>query len=353
MSDRSTMGSIEYMIDSIFWCVIVMIWYKNLLFRCLGNRTYGESKIVLWVFILLSVVGCCFLLFRKRRTEWSVLVSVLLPYGAYTILIYWNTMQRRIEGILLLSLGVSTVGGILVMTRRIKKRKNMKRVIMNRMTRCFELSASILAIAMAVIMVPVMFQGTVGMTIFKANMEAKKGEVSEDQTVSANIDTVLKLQEEEWKDLSTKEKLNVLQCVANIEANYLGISNELNVGTSNLDENVLASYVDGTHTICIDLKHLEKSSAKDVLNSCCHEAYHSYQHRLVDVYNDSSEETRKLRVYKRVADYADEFSAYIDGDENFCTYYSQQCETDARAYAENAVEDYYSKIEKYMVKYSL
>lgn len=349
MRDRSTMGPVEFMAESIFWGAIAMIWYKSLLFRCIGNLTYGESRMILWGMLLLSVVGCCFILFRKRRTGATVPVSIILGYGIYTVIAYWNTLQRKIEGTLLLALAVSIAGGIVVMTRKIKTRKNKKRVIMGRMTRCIELSASTLAIALAAIMFPYIFKGIVGTSIFNSDVEAKKGTVAEKQTISANIDTVLKLQQEEWKALSTKEKLNVLQCIANIEASYLGISNELNVGASNLEQNTLASYDDGTHTIYIDLDLLEKSSAEDVLDSLCHEAYHGYQHRLVDVYNSSSEEDRQLRVFNKVADYADEFGgAYVDGDEDFYTYYSQQCETDARAYAKNAVEDYYSRIDAYL-----
>ena len=37
--------------------------------------------------------------------------------------------------------------------------------------------------------------------------------------------------------------------------------------------------------------------------------------------------------------------------QDFCAYYSQQCEQDARWYAENSVEDYYSRIEAYLGTY--
>lgn len=35
------------------------------------------------------------------------------------------------------------------------------------------------------------------------------------------------------------EKLNVMRTVANIEVSYLGIPNEINVGTAKLRENIL------------------------------------------------------------------------------------------------------------------
>ncbi len=51
-------------------------------------------------------------------------------------------------------------------------------------------------------------------------------------------------------------KLDTFQTVANIEAHYLGLPNELNVGAANLDEDTLACCDDSTYTISIDINHL-------------------------------------------------------------------------------------------------
>lgn len=342
------MGTIEYVAESIFWGLISMIWYKNILFRCLPNVTYGTSRLVLWLMLFVSVSVCSGWLFRKKRTEWNICVSILFPYGLYTVGSYWRTLQSRIVIVLLISTVLSLLIGILVMTRRINQKRSATRVIVKRLRRCIAMTGNIFTVAMAVIMVPLLFQGAFGMTLFKPRVEAEIGTETEKQTISGNIDTILKLQEEEWYSLSTKDKLNVLQCVANIEAHYLGISNELNVGASNLPEYTLACYSDVSHTIYINLEHLENDPAAEVLNSCCHEAYHSYQHRLVDAYNEAPEEIQKLRIYSNAVRYVDEFATYADGYEDFFSYYSQQCEKDARKYAEDAVDDYYSRINEYL-----
>lgn len=347
MKDRSTMGKIEYVAESIFWGLISMIWYKNILFRCLPNLTYETSRLVLWGMLVASVVVCSGWFFRKKRTGWSVFVSLLFPYGIYTSGAYWRTLQNRIVIVLLISTVLSLLYGILVMTRRVNRR-SIKRVIAKRIRRCISATVAIFSASMAVIMVPLLLQSAFGVTLFKSSIEANTGTKAEEQTISNNIDTVLKLQEEEWCSLSTKDKLDVLQCVANIEAHYLGISNELNVGAANMPEYTLACYSDSSHTIYINLEHLENDPVDEVLNSCCHEAYHSYQHRLVDAYNEASEEVQKLRIYRNTVHYVDEFGAYVNGYEDFCSYYSQQCEKDARTYAEDAVEDYYSRINEYL-----
>lgn len=107
------------------------------------------------------------------------------------------------------------------------------------------------------------------------------------------------MQEDKWETLTTKQRIDALQTVANIEAHYLGLLNELNVGASNLREFALGCYSDKTHTISIDIEHLENDPVYEVLDTCCHEAYHSYQHRLVDVYNTTDTSSKCLRLYKK------------------------------------------------------
>ena len=45
--------------------------------------------------------------------------------------------------------------------------------------------------------------------------------------------------------------------------------------------------------------------------------------------------------------YAENFSNYYDGDDDYEKYYNQACEEDARDYVEEGVEDYMRKIEEY------
>ncbi len=346
MKDGNIMGKIEYIAESIFWSLISMIWYKKIFFRCLPKLTYGTSILVLWSMLLVSEYSGYF--FRKKRTAWSVYASFLFPYGLYTIGSYWRILQGRIVFVFLIATVLSILIGIFVMTRRINPKRNMKRVIVKRLRRCVAMQGNIITVAMTVIMVPLLFRGIFGIPLFKPTVEAEISTETEEQTISSNIDTILKLQEEEWQLLSMKNKLNVLQCVANIEAYYLGISNELKVGAANLPKYTLACYSEDFHTIYINLEHLENDSADEILNSCCHEAYHSYQYRLVDAYNEAPEELQELLIYNNAAQYADEFAEYVDGNEDFFSYYSQQCEEDARNYAENAVDYYYSRINTYL-----
>ena len=144
--------------------------------------------------------------------------------------------------------------------------------------------------------------------------------------------------------------LNVLQTVANVEQRYLGLSNELNVGAANLREGLISYYYDQTHEIVIDIDSLMNDSSWQLLDSLTHEAFHSYEHRIVDAFNAADESIRKLRLFRNVDSYASEFDDYTSGQEDFYHYYNQSCESDAREYAESAVSEYKKRIDKYLLE---
>lgn len=142
------------------------------------------------------------------------------------------------------------------------------------------------------------------------------------------------LDEDIWKEMDIGEKLDALQTVADMNRDFLGISHELNVASSNTRESVSGHYSDKSHLITIGLDSLLTDSAQDLVNTVSHEAYHAYQYRLVDQYENADEDSRLLLIYQDAAIYKEEFDQYIDGDDDFIGYYLQSCEMDARDYAD-------------------
>lgn len=189
-----------------------------------------------------------------------------------------------------------------------------------------------------------------GSTIMKSTVNTATQTNLSEQSLANNIEIIALLQDDTWCSLSAQERLNVLQTVANVEQRYLGLSNELNVGAANLREGVMGYYSDNTHEIVIDIDSLLNDSSWEVLDTVCHEAYHSYQHRMVDAFNDADENSKSLKIFHKASYYANEFNNYISGDEDFCGYYYQDCESDARDYAEDAVYDYYWRINEYLLE---
>ena len=348
MAHKSMARLKDYLLDCLFYTVISMILYRGLLFRCMPEMTYAESKAMLWCMIGISILVCTFILDWRIWTGWTFVKALGIPYGVYTVIVYSKTVGSWLTIVLGIASVLSMVYIILLMSQKIKNRKSKGKIIKRRLRRCCVGSQSIATVALLVVMGIIGVNGIFGNNILTSSVSAFDNDQSTPQTISNNIDTVLLLQEEEWSTLTTQEKLDTLQTVANIEAHYLGLPNELNVGAANLDEDTLACYDDKTYTISIDIDHLESDPVYDVLDSCCHEAYHSYQHRLVDAYNASDEQLRELRLFKSAARYSQEFDDYADGENGYYTYYFQDCEMNARTYAEDAVEDYFSRMDEYL-----
>lgn len=348
MTMKNMDGIKEYLSECLFYLIISMIWYRNLIFRCLPEMTYTESKITLWIMATLSIMISMLLLNRHKWTSWTIAKALIVPFGIYTMITYAKIVDRWMPTVLLCACTLVVALSVFVMTRKIKNRKNISGIIKHRVRHCCIKSQGILAVAFMIIMFVIGFRGIFGDNILSASTSATSYNQGSAQTISNNIDTILLLQEDKWNTLSLQEKLNTLQTVANIETHYLGLPNELHIGADNLGEGTLACYNDNTYTISIDLEHLENASVYDVLDSCCHEAYHSYQHRLVDAYNLSEDSLRGLRIYNSAGQYAQEFRNYNNGARNFTSYFFQHCEMDAREYAESAVMDYYSRIDEYI-----
>lgn len=90
----------------------------------------------------------------------------------------------------------------------------------------------------------------------------------------------------------------MLQAVANIECRYLGISHELNVVAKDMEQGtILGSYSDRTHTISVSVKSLMYDNPYELVDTICHEAYHAYQHCIVDMYNTCDEQILILHAF--------------------------------------------------------
>lgn len=181
--------------------------------------------------------------------------------------------------------------------------------------------------------------------IFGTNPGFKHKTPSEEMTLANNIDTVSRIRETVWPSLSSEERLETLQTIANIEAHYLGLPYILTVRVSRLESPVLAQYDDKTYTIRLDSDHFETDPARNVVDSVCHEACHAYQICLCKLYDSLDSCYQNLLLFDDVTRYHEEFSSYADGTDSAEDNYWQKCEQDARSYAGRAVKEYYSAIE--------
>ena len=347
MRTTNTMGIWEFIFNHILYLFIAIIWYKHI-FRCLDNFTYKESKMVLTLLIALSIIIGFYIELRKRRNDFSVFVNIMIPYGIYTVLTYFQIKKLTIAIVLCTCSVLSILYALFVLNKRVRHKKKIKKIIKRKIEWIIASTQAIFATGFAIILGIMLIPQITENSLMHAKVEATiNEEVDNERSIANNIESLVLLKDDVWKTLSVQKKLDILQMVANIEQRYLG-TNELNVESSELEENVNAYYDDRTHKIVINLEHLLNDESWDVVKSVNHEAYHAYQHRLIEVYNEAKDENKKLRVFRNVGDYIKEFSDYNDGLRNFEGYYSQKCEEKARDYSESAVSDYYEKITKYI-----
>lgn len=349
MNKSSIYKAIIYFADNLFWDLIIYIWYKQLLFQCVGSWTPFASKVLLWGILLASCLLGYIIKRMNDRDGNSIFLNLVIGYGTYTVLTYTQTNKIFIAVCISIALTISVIYALVLMCMKIEDGEEIRSVFYEKLCRIAFVVQKIFCVGFALIVVGLGVNTVFGPSGLKPSADVKVQSNLEEQSLANNIEEISQLEEDIWQDLSDQERLDVLQTVANVEQRYLGLPNELHVVACKLREGVGGYYSDTTHKIVVDLDELRNSSSWDVLNTICHEAYHSYQYRLVDVFNDSNSENQNLKMFRKISSYADEFDNYVSGDQSFNEYYCQNCERDARAYAEDAVDEYTARVYEYLI----
>lgn len=339
------MGKIEYIRENAFWGLLSMFWFRMILFRCIQGHTLLESKLALWSIFLVFVSFGVLITFNHRRNNVSMIVNLLIPYEAYALITYFRDMSALSTVVLSVELVLSVLYFFMVMSPEIKD-KAKKALILKRRTRFGLLGVrTISAFCLMAFIVPLVINAVFGNSLSFNKVAAEVPTENSEWTIANNISTVSNLRQEVWETLSLNQKSDTLQTICNIEANYLGLPHELNLIIEKISsESTVSQYDDRTHTVTVSINYLDKMEAEEILDAVCHEAYHAYQHRLVDAYDNVGDEYKGLLIFYSAALYKEEFASYTDGDDDTFGYYIQVCEATARYYAADAVEDYYDKI---------
>ena len=86
MTDKNTLGKIEYIFYNVLWAIVAMAWYRALLFVRLDGFTASASKKILWTMIALFILIGIVLTFNRRRNCISTAVNILIPFQFYAVL---------------------------------------------------------------------------------------------------------------------------------------------------------------------------------------------------------------------------------------------------------------------------
>ncbi len=348
MKPRNTLSKTEFVLYHLWWIVISWIWYKSLLFRCLGPHSLKESRWILAGLILICAGSGMLLEWKRQRNHISMAMNLLAAFGAYAALTYLSISRKLILAVMITAGILAAAYFVYMVCYRIGDRRNAGKILMRRIRRAAVGGRNILCTGMAFIMIFLVLRTIFGSSLVESSVSPARQAEVEEQTIANHMDTLVLLEDDVWEKLSVGDRLNVLQVVANIEQRYLGLPHELNVGVLNLRERLAGYYNDDRHEIIVSMDCLLHDSPFSLVDVIAHEAYHAVQCRMVDAYDAASDDAKPLIFFYDASVYKDEFANYTDGIEDFCGYYSQKCEADARDYAEEAAYEYYIRISEYL-----
>lgn len=347
MKSKNTMGKKEYICENVFWLFLTLAFYKKILYMDFRNPK-PACPVFLLSFIMILLYECAIGI-HYRRNNWSICNNIIFVYSTPIFFIYYPVYKRAFTIIGIIMSATSAACTILIMGRKIKQYKKRAIIRKRRIRKSMETVRFICCFCMASIMIipctPVLFGST---TVSRLLQSENQETVPSGQTILSNMESVCRLNESTWKKLDFNEKLGVLHSVIKIEKENLGLPDDLQIDVCKMKEDLLGRYNDYSKQILINSNLLLDETSDELLDTVCHEAYHSYQHRLISVYIDLDEKDKKLKLFRNIGRYENEFRNYKNGLDDFDSYYTQTCENNARKYAEKRVKEYYKEINAYL-----
>lgn len=139
---------------------------------------------------------------------------------------------------------------------------------------------------------------------------------------------------DEWGSLPERERIAVLQAIADKEAAALLLPGRPIVASGALPENTWGRCQNGYRIIVNERLLIDEENGWGLANTAAHETYHSFQYAVVNG-EYAGEDIPSCYPDSRTADeWGDELSDYQSSGRE---YWDQEVEASARAYAEDAV----------------
>lgn len=351
LEKHRNMSYAGYYLRYLFLYIVIILTYINVLYIDIPGVEDNVSKDI---FVIVPIV--IFLLFSfitppKKRSNFIVIVDSFLAFVPYFLITYYPNYSNYINVFIILGGVISAVFLGSIFLRKIKNEADASRIMKNR-TRFALNGVRCIAGVLSFVLLFSAYAGKILNIAFVPNnppvISSDNKEDEEWWTIKNNIDTVKKLREEEWSNLSVAEKTDVLLVIKNIEINYLGIPHDVNIIVKDLDDNLWGTYDHTEHAITIDEEHVRTDKAKECLHTICHEMYHVYQHNQIEAYNTVDKKYQHMLMFSSARVYEEEFRNYISSEEDLEGYMEQKSEIYADQYADNAIKDYYEKIELYL-----
>ncbi len=344
MRNHNTLSHSWYICVTVFWTAVLYILYTNLLFLPLAGMNRESSLKILNAMAVLCTLAGYLLTFRRRRNLVSLAANLPSGCALYFLLSYAPYFPTTVALVVGAAVLACVAYGILVLAVYFRSRR--RPVSLGKCLWSLLLGSRTLGLlVLAVFLLGVSIRPLFGMPMLEASASAP--DRAQVQTIDANLDTLYQLDENYWKTLELPQRLELLQLVADIEADALGIP-RVKVGTAVLEEYELGCYYLNGNRVSINLLYLSEYSGYGMAEVICHEVYHSYQHCQVDLYRKATDQEKQLAIFRDAAVYDREFSNYVDYGTDPEGYAGQLCEINCDLYAFAAATDYRHHIDQYL-----
>lgn len=353
--DRSTKDTDDFIIYSVIVFSFIYLFYFYSFFTPYANQLRVSDFKAYTVITVSGFIGCL-IVFRRQRHSITMAVSIAFPFCLFTLLNMSSIFRCSTTMIVLLVIAMA--GVCLMVVRKDFTMSSEKEVKISKGTlkKCAVAAHMMFTLLMTFCVMTAVVSNVI--TFQKESKAIASFEEEPQTTKEINTYDLSKYTTEnynkelegfadsKWAVLSEEERIRLLQIVANIEANTMGISKPFVVKSDNLNQEGKDIYTTGCYeskanSIIIDEKYLETEESYWVLQTLCHECYHGWQHSLVKLYFEAGEDSKQLRIFSDVRDYLIDIKSYDEALNNFDQYYNLKLESMARAYGEDRAKDYY------------
>lgn len=146
----------------------------------------------------------------------------------------------------------------------------------------------------------------------------------------------------QWDSMNNKEKTELIYKIGLIELENLGVSDSvgITIRSDKIDKYTLGYYLDSKKQITINEQHICCGDIEENIRTISHEAFHAYQHYVVDSFNFDSEFVKNSAYCENARIWKDNIDNYISAELDFDGYQSQPLEADADTYARQRAKEY-------------
>ena len=282
------------------------------------------------------------------KMKLSSVVKCLLVSECYLLLVF---AQKHLV-LAIVAVAVATVVGVLLHLWIRSQNHDLTQRSFNARIRCIHTANAFLCVAASIIfLVPSLigfydeFIDTITIEEFEAIVQEYKDEAikmrQDEKDVFKEHPDVLR-GVASWETLSLEDRVKLVQKIALIEEDHLGIQDltGVSVVAEKLDENECGHYLNSEKTISINIAHILNSPVENVIATVAHETFHRFEYQTVASLDFSKEDVKNSYFYRDARRWHDNMEHYAIAGIDYELYKEQPLEHDAFQYAEERTQVY-------------